>query len=55
MIAEITLEKIWQETTTIADFIRRANKNGFGLWSIRDLLWANKFELTEDEIDELRF
>jgi hypothetical protein len=50
-----TLEKIWQETTTIAEFIKKADHNGFGLWSIKDLLWTNEFELTEEEIDELRF
>ena len=50
----MTLEKIWKETTTIAEFVKRADRNGFGLWSIRDLLLANEFELNEDEIDELR-
>jgi len=51
----ITLNKIWEETNTIAEFIKRADHNGFGLWSIKELLWANEFELTEEEVDELRF
>jgi hypothetical protein len=51
----ITIEKIWKETKTIAEFVKRADHNGFGLWSIRDMLLANDFELSEDEIDELRF
>ena len=50
----MTLEKIWKETTTIAEFVKRADHNGFGLWSIRDLLRDNEFDLTEEEIDELR-
>jgi hypothetical protein len=54
MIKEITLQEIWKETNTIAGFIKRADHNGFGLWSIRNLLWKNEFELTEDEINELR-
>ena len=51
-----TLEKIWKETenNSLSEFVKRADHNGFGLWSIRDLLWANKFELTEQEIDRLR-
>lgn len=48
------LNTIFNESEDVAEFIREADNNGYGLWSIRDILRDNDIDLTEEEIDELR-
>ena len=48
------LKTIFNKSDCISEFVREADNNGYGLYSIRDTLRDNDIEITEDEIDNLR-
>jgi hypothetical protein len=54
MIEQMRLQEIWENSNCIARFVKTADHNGFGLWSIRDFLRDKDIKITEEEIDELR-
>ena len=50
-----TLKQLWDRDKDISYFVIKADRYGYGLWSIRDFLKENYDEnITEDEIDKIR-